>query len=84
MQGLQADVREASSLGAAMAAAHGAGWFPTLSQASLTMKGEIAKTVEPDPQRVARYKELRGHYEKLWPLLSEWNAGLRKFAKDQS
>ena len=82
VQVLQADVREASSLGAAMAAAHGAGWYPTLSQASLAMKGEIAKTVEPDPTRVQRYKELRGHYEKLWPLLSEWNAGLRSFAKE--
>jgi xylulokinase len=79
---LQADVREASSLGAAMAAAHGAGWYPTLSEASIAMKGEIVKTVEPDPDRVARYKELRGLYERLWPLLSDWNADLRRFAKD--
>ena len=79
---LQSDVREASSLGAAMAAAHGAGWYPSLSQASLSMKGEIVKTVKPDPARVARYRELRGHYEKLWPLLSEWNAGLRRFTEE--
>ena len=82
VQVMQADVREASSLGAAMAAAHGAGWYPTLSDASIAMKGEIVKTVEPDPDRVARYKELRGLYERLWPLLSDWNAELRSFAKD--
>lgn len=83
VQVLQSDVPEASSLGAAMAAAHGAGWYPTLSQASLSMKGEIIKTVEPNPERVKRYEALRGHYEKLWPLLSEWNAGLRRFTEEQ-
>lgn len=83
VQVLQADVREASSLGAAMAAAHGAGWYPSLSEASLSMKGEIAKTVDPDPERAKLYKELRGHYEKLWPLLSDWNADLRRFTKEQ-
>ncbi len=82
VQVLQADVREASSLGAAMAAAYGAGWYPTLSQASLAMKGEIVKTVEPDPERVKRYKALRNHYEKLWPLLSDWNAELRRLTED--
>ncbi|GIT88795.1 FGGY-family carbohydrate kinase [Roseobacter sp. OBYS 0001] len=80
---LQSDVREASSLGAGMAAAHGAGWYPTLSEASLAMKGEIVKTVQPNPERVKRYEALRGHYEKLWPLLSDWNAGLRKFTEEQ-
>lgn len=84
VQVLQSDVREASSLGAAMAAAQGAGWYPTLSAASLAMKGEIVKTVEPDPERAKRYRELRGLYEKLWPLLSDWNAELRSFTKEQT
>ncbi|MFK7764580.1 MAG: FGGY-family carbohydrate kinase [Roseobacter sp.] len=82
VQVLKADVREASSLGAAMAAALGAGWYPTLSAASLAMKGEIVKTVEPDPERVKRYQALREHYEKLWPLLSDWNAELRRLTED--
>ncbi|MEO9895750.1 MAG: FGGY-family carbohydrate kinase [Paracoccaceae bacterium] len=84
VQVLQADVREASSLGAGMAAAHGAGWYPTLSAASLAMKGKIVKTVEPDPDRVKRYKTLRDHYAKLWPLLSDWNAELRRFTEEHS
>ncbi|MEP5090160.1 MAG: FGGY-family carbohydrate kinase, partial [Paracoccaceae bacterium] len=82
VQVLRADVREASSLGAAMAAAHGAGWYSTLSEASIAMKGNIVKTVEPNLERVERYKELRGLYERLWPLLSDWNAELRRFAQD--
>lgn len=82
VQVLQSDVREASALGAAMAAAHGAGIYPSLSEASIAMKGDIIKTVEPDPVRVARYKELRGLYEQLWPLVSDWNAKLRHFAKE--
>ncbi len=77
---MRADVPEASSLGAAMAAAKGAGWYPSLAEASLAMKGKIAKTVQPDPDRVARYKELRDLYARLWPLLSDWNADLRGFA----
>lgn len=81
VQVMQADVREASSLGAAMAAAKGAGWHPSLAEASLAMKGAIVKTVEPEASRVARYAELRGIYAKLWPLLSDWNADLRNFAK---
>ncbi|MEO9825624.1 MAG: FGGY-family carbohydrate kinase [Paracoccaceae bacterium] len=82
VQVLQADVREASSLGAAMAAACGAGWYPSLSEASRSMKGEIARTVDPDPERVQQYNELRALYEKLWPLLADWNAELRRLSKD--
>lgn len=81
VQVLRSDVREASSLGAAMAAAKGAGWYPSLAEASLAMKGKIAETVEPDPERVERYRSLRAHYTKLWPLLSEWNAELRQLAQ---
>ena len=29
-------------------------------------------------------EELRGLYEKLWPLLSDWNAELRSFTKEQT
>ena len=69
VQILQVDVREASALGAAMAAAKGAGWYPSLTEASLAMKGQIVKTVKPDPSRVERYNELRAIYARLWPCL---------------
>ena len=77
---MRADVPEAASLGAAMAAAKGAGWYPSLSEASLAMKGKIAKTVKPDSARAERYRELRALYARLWPMLSDWNADLRHFA----
>ncbi|MEP4705441.1 MAG: FGGY-family carbohydrate kinase [Hyphomicrobiales bacterium] len=80
---LKSDIREASSLGAAMAASVGAGWFSSFAEASDSMKGKIVKSIEPDPERARRYAELRSHYERLWPLLSEWNEDLSNFTKSQ-
>ena len=72
---------EASSLGAAMAAAKGCGWFPTFVEASKAMAGETTRTFEPDAKRVARYAELRAIYADLWPTLSAWNARLAEFVE---
>jgi len=71
---------EASSLGAAMAAAKGAGWFPTIAAASAAMAGKADSCVAPDPARAARYAELRSIHAELWPLLSAWNRRLAAFA----
>ncbi|MEO1238425.1 MAG: FGGY-family carbohydrate kinase [Pseudomonadota bacterium] len=78
---MRAETPEASSLGAAMAAAKGAGWFASLSEASRAMKGQIAKTVQPNAARAERYQDLRALHSRLWPLLSDWNADVRQFAK---
>jgi xylulokinase len=72
---------EASSLGAAMAAAVGAGWFPSIAQAANAMAGRAVRTFEPRPQAVARYAELGAIYEELWPALSAWNRRLSAFAE---
>jgi sugar (pentulose or hexulose) kinase len=72
---------EASSLGAAMAAAKGAGWFPTIAEASAAMSAEPVRTFEPDAARSARYAELLAIQADLWPTLSAWNARLAAFTE---
>ncbi len=73
--------REASSLGAAMAAAKGADWFSSITDAAASMAAAPVRTFEPDAKHVARYAELRGLHAELWPLLSEWNGRLAKFTE---
>jgi sugar (pentulose or hexulose) kinase len=73
---------EASSLGAAMAAAKGCGWYASFAEASAAMKGEITRTFEPDDKRVGRYAELRAIYADLWPTLSAWNARIAAFVEN--
>lgn len=78
---LRSTTVEASSLGAAMAAARGCGWFSTFAEASAAMAGETTRTFEPDLKRVARYAELRAIYADLWPTLSAWNARMAAFVE---
>lgn len=78
---LRSEVAEASSLGAAMSAAYGAGWYDSLSAASSAMRQKITARISPDPNRAARYAELRAIYDDLWPTLSAWNRRLRMFAQ---
>ncbi|MER8772022.1 FGGY-family carbohydrate kinase [Mesorhizobium sp. M0815] len=70
---------EASSLGAAMAAAKGVGWFSTIAEASLAMASKPAKTFEPDAKRAELYAELLAIHADLWPTLSAWNQRLAAF-----
>ncbi|HKV53837.1 MAG TPA: FGGY-family carbohydrate kinase [Candidatus Binataceae bacterium] len=81
--------KEASALGAAIAAATGCGWFRSFAEASTAMAGHIDRTFEPKPTEQAAYAELSGIYEELWPALSSWNQKLarlveRRAAKPQS
>jgi sugar (pentulose or hexulose) kinase len=69
----RSEVKEASALGAAMAAAKGVGWFPTIEAAAASMEARVIKTFLPDTSRVAAYHALAEVYEELWPLLSKWN-----------
>ena len=71
---------EASSLGAAMAAAKGAGWHAGIADASQAMTSEIVRTFEPDARRVETYRALRQLQTELWPLVSQWNRRLAAFA----
>jgi xylulokinase len=75
---------EASSLGAAMAAATGAGWYANVADAARAMSGTAVATFEPDPARRARYQELLGIYAELWPMVERWNDRLVRFADSQA
>ncbi len=72
---------EASSLGAAMAAAKGAGWYPTIPAAAAAMSGDPVKSFAPDLRAHARYRELAAIYKDLWPMVAEWNRRLARFAE---
>jgi sugar (pentulose or hexulose) kinase len=71
---------EASSLGAAICAAVGAGWFPTAAAAAEAMCGETTLAAEPDMADAARYAELLGIYREIYPQLRETFARLAQFS----
>ncbi len=71
---------EASSLGAGVCAAVGAGWFGSAEEAAQQMCGEIIRETEPEPGRAARYAELLGIYREVYPQLRATFAKLGRFA----
>ena len=62
------DTREASGLGAAIAAAVGAGWFRSFRQAAGQMSGAF-KVLKPDEYSRDRYARLFTAYKQLYPRL---------------
>jgi xylulokinase len=62
---------EASSLGAAMCAAAGAGWFQTVAAAAEAMSGAVTDAAEPNVDRTARYAELIEIYRDIYPSLRD-------------
>jgi xylulokinase len=79
---LRSDTVEASSLGAAIAAAKGAGWYATITKAAAAMAGKFTATFVPEPHAQARYGELLAIYSDLWPALAKWNARLAAFGRE--
>jgi len=71
---------EASSLGAAMCAAAGAGWFHSVAAAAEAMHGEITRETEPCAPRQARYAELLEIYREIYPKLRQTYGKLARFA----
>jgi xylulokinase len=71
---------EASSLGAACAAATGAGWYDSIADAAGAMAGQLTAQFTPDPARHARYAELLAIYRDLWPAMTQWNTRIAAFA----
>jgi xylulokinase len=71
---------EASSLGAAVCAAVGVGWFPGAADAAESMAGEITRETEPMPDHAARYRELMGIYREIYPRLRDSFTKLSRFA----
>ncbi len=76
--------KEASSLGAAIAAATGCGWFGSFAEASAAMAGHFDRTFEPRPKEQAAYAELSEIYGGLWPALSSWNQKLARFVEQRA
>ena len=60
---------EASCLGAAMCAAVGAGWHETSDAAAAAMAGPAAARFAPDPDAMARYRQIMPVYRDLYPAL---------------
>ena len=75
------DTVEASSLGAAIAAAKGVGWVTSVPQAAQAMAGKPVKTFRPGSKASARYQELLAIYCDLYPAISAWSARLTAFAE---
>jgi sugar (pentulose or hexulose) kinase len=59
---------EASALGAAIAAAVGAGWHSSFREAADAMTG-IRTKVKPDPDNYKKYQEFFPLYRRLYPCL---------------
>ncbi len=78
------DTAEASALGAAMAAAKGAGWYKSIAAASQAMSGKPTKKFRPRTKENARYQELLSIYVDLWPAMTQWNARMQAFAAKQT
>lgn len=78
---LCSDTVEASSLGAAIAAAKGAGWYASIAEAAGAMAGRLTATFTPEARANARYRELLAIYADLWPAISKWNARIASFAQ---
>ena len=74
---------EATSLGAAITAAKGAGWFASAVEAASAMAGDIESSIAPDAERHAAYQELLGIYERLYPVTREVQAALAAFKHRQ-
>ena len=60
--------REASTLGAGIAAAMGAGWYPTFAAAARSMTGS-SRALAPDPVRRALYRPQLQEYQRIYPSL---------------
>ncbi len=58
---------EATSLGAGIAAAIGAGWFEDAQAAADAMAGKVEDVIAPEPGEADRYAELLGIYKRLYP-----------------
>ena len=73
---------EASSLGAAMCAAAGAGWFRDVATAAEAMNGGITRETEPRAPHHARYAELLEIYREIYPKLRRTYRKLARFAAE--
>jgi sugar (pentulose or hexulose) kinase len=67
---LRATTQEASSLGAGMAAAVGAGWYADFAEAARAM-GEVGERFTPEPALQDFHRELLAVYSEVYPRLRD-------------
>lgn len=67
-------------MGAAMLAAYGCGWYPSLKECAETFI-QTAKTYEPIPENVEAYKKLFALYQQVYTQTKELNEQLRVYRK---
>jgi sugar (pentulose or hexulose) kinase len=73
------DTVEASALGAAVAAAVGAGWFKSFKEGAAAMAGTITAETTPNKANAERYADLSAIYSDVWPAVSKLNERLAAF-----
>ena len=67
-------------MGAAMLAAYGCGWYPSLKECTQTFI-QTAKTYYPIPENVEAYKKLFTIYQQVYTQTKDLNEQLREFRK---
>jgi xylulokinase len=77
----RAGTLEASSLGAAMCAAAGAGWFQNVPAAAEAMSGEVTGAEEPNADRTSRYAVLLEIYREIYPRLRDTCGRIASFQR---
>ena len=80
---LISDTVEASSLGAAMIAAQGVGWFGTIKEAAENMSGKT-KLINPNPANKTKYEDLIDIYQHVYESNKKINKSLVKFTEKHS
>ncbi len=78
---LISDTVEASSLGAGMIAAFGAGWFPSIKEAANAMSGKT-KLIKPNLSNKKKYDELINIYQNVYSSNKKTNKQLVEFSSD--
>jgi xylulokinase len=77
---LIADTVEASSLGAAMIAAYGAGWYGSIGEAASNMSGKT-RLIKPNLDNKSQYDDLIDIYQHVYDSNKKTNKSLVKFAE---
>ena len=78
---LISDTVEASSLGAGMIAAFGAGWFSSIKEAANAMSGKT-KLIKPNLSNKKKYDELINIYQNVYSSNKKTNKQLVEFSSD--
>lgn len=79
---IKLESEQGPSLGAAMLAAFGCGWFETLEQCAKVFIRPAA-SYYPKVENVERYEELFGIYKNIYPSTKPLNEQLAKFRKER-